>query len=662
MIILNPLFRDGAVFQQKKMIPVWGKAAEGNFIKAEFAGVEAFTKVANGGKFMLRLPAVDAGGPFELKISDLTSGEQLVVKDILVGEVWLASGQSNMEYMLGSDWVHTESEEDHGPHCVNRIQEKEYCDTIQDSSLIRFITVEKRASGLEEETFNGEWKYMSRENAPLASAVAAWFARFVQNEIKVPMGLVIAPWGGTKAEAWTSRAGLLSNSETAPMVARTDELYNEEDCWDRPVTPAPAEPQEKNLDPGNKCFEKGWAEPDFDDSAWKEMRVPGSWIQQKISGNGALWTRKEIEIPAGWIGKDLILSLGGIDKQDTSYFNGVKVGGMGEGADASFWNTRREYKIPGNIVKSGRNVVAVRAYSFMFDGSLGGKKQDYYIQPEGSEEKIELSGTWKAAAELNLGVLTPAAALYGPGNPNTPGILFNGMIRPLIPYAIRGVIWYQGESNAHSVAESYSYEEKLCTLIRDWRYQWGQGDFPFIQVQLANYSPMYDPEFVDDSRWAVLRESQMKVCQRMPLVTMCTAVDVGELNDIHPQDKKTVGFRMAENALHHVYGMKDRVPFGPLYQSCSVEGNVIRLNFSYADGLTVKEDLPQSFYVAGENRVFYPATFVKVEQNSILVSCEKVPAPCSVRYGWSDAAISTVYNGTGFPASPFRTDSWNICE
>ena len=269
MITLNPLFRDGAVFQQKKPIPVWGRAIAGNRLKAEFAGVEANTKAAMGGKFMLRLPPVDAGGPFELKITDLDSGETVLIKDILVGEVWLASGQSNMEYTLGSDWVPAIDETLSVSECVNRIQEKEYCDTIPDPSKLRFITLDKRATGLEEETFIGEWKYMNSENAPLASAVAAWFARFIQEKLNVPVGLVISAWGGTIAEAWTSRAGLLSNPETAPMVSDADKIFNEEECWNRLGNLAVQIPAEKCLDPGNEGFGKGWAEPDFDDSEWK---------------------------------------------------------------------------------------------------------------------------------------------------------------------------------------------------------------------------------------------------------------------------------------------------------------------------------------------------------------------------------------------------------
>lgn len=659
MITLNSLFCDGAVFQQKKTIPVWGKGTPGKRMKAEFAGAEAYTKVSAAGDFMFRFPPMEAGGPFSLKITDLESGETVEVHDILVGEVWLASGQSNMEYQLGRNYDAADPNQE-GP-LLCEIQLKEYCETIPTPEKLRFFTVGKVASGLDETSLTGTWKYMTPENAPGASAVAAWFARFMQEKIDVPFGLIIAPWGGTIAEAWTSRAGLLSNPDTAHSVYATDEIYNDPEVWMRQAN-GPTPIAEEYVDPGNKGFEQGFADPELDDSDWIEMKVPGSWIAQKISGNGALWARRTVILPAGWAGKDLVLEMGGIDKQDVSYFNGVEIGGMGTGIDASFWNTARSYKIPGNLVKAGKNVIAVRAYSFMFDGAFLGLNKMYNIHPEGSDDKVMIFGMWKAKAELDLGVLSPAAALLGPNNPNTPGILFSGMIRPLIPYAIRGAIWYQGESNAKSVSESLSYEKKMETMIRDWRYQWGQGDFPFIQVQLANYSLAMDPPFVFDSRWAILRDAQRKVCDALPNVSMCTAVDVGDLLDIHPHDKKTVGKRMAADALYRYYGKKNEVPFGPLYRGYSLEGNALRLEFSYAEGMTVDTAQPQSFYVAGNDRIFHPATSVKVEDNTILVSCDRIPVPFAVRYGWSDAIISTVYNAAGFPASSFRTDDWDFYQ
>lgn len=660
MITLNKIFQTGAVFQQKMPIPVWGNATPGNLLKAEFAGMESWTRVAAAGNFMLRLSPVDAGGPFTLKITEVETGETVVLEDILVGEVWLASGQSNMEYQLSSDWTVPGAEKE--PSGVNAAQADEYYKTIKDPSRMRFITVKKLATGMEEETFEGEWKYMNEDNAHVASAVAAWFGRFVQEKQDVPVGLIISAWGGTIAEAWTSRAGLLSNPDTLPLVYETDRIFQEEESWQR--DPDNSMPAEAVKDAGNKGVEWGWAAPDFNDSEWVEMNIPGSWINQKISGNGALWVRQEVTIPPRWKGKNLILHMGGIDKQDTTYFNGVEIGGKGKNLDASFWNIPRIYKVPADLVKVGRNVIAVRAYSFLFDGAFLGQKRDYYVQPEGGteEDRIKIGGMWKAAAELDLGVLSASLVTPGPGMADTPGILFNSMIRPLVPYGIRGAIWYQGESNAKSVLESLSYERKLSTMIRDWRYWWGQGDFPFIQVQLANYSPSFDPPFVPASRWAILRDTQRLVCNALPNVYMASAIDIGDLIDIHPQDKKSVGARLAATAFRYVYKDPSVVPFGPLYQGYSVEDNAIRIDFAHADGLTVLEDRPQSFYIAGKDRVFHPATSVKVEGSSVLVSNKKIANPMAVRYGWSDAVITTVYNAAGLPASSFRTDDWDFYE
>ena len=655
MILLHSLFCDGAVFQQNIPIPVWGTATAGVRLKAEFAGVESYTKSTSTGKFMFRLPPVPAGGPYILKVSDPATGENVVVNDILVGEVWVASGQSNMAYKLGNPPAENETPEQ---SCTRSIQAKEYCNTIKDPSQIRFFIVPQIATGLEEENCSGAWRYMNQENAPESSAVAAWFSRYVQEKTGTPVGLIVSAYGGTFIESWTSRSGLLSNPETASRVYAMDQLFSEAEPWERKME-AP-ELDESSCDPGNRGIEWGWAEPDFDDSVWAEMTIPGSWLKQKISGNGAVWVRKEIQIPSAWLQKDLVLILGGIDKQDVTYFNGEKIGGMGEGLDSSFWDVPRIYKIPAALVRPGKNLIAVRAYSFIGDGAFLGPEKKYSIAPEGSEEILKIAGTWKAAPELDLGVSFPRAIFLGPGNPDVPGILFNSMIRPLIPYAIRGVIWYQGENHTENIADAYSYENKLSVLIRDWRYHWGQGNFPFIQTQLANFSPEHDPIFMPHSAWAVVRDAQRKVCKSLPQVYMSSAIDLGELEDIHPQDKKSVGKRLADCTLSHVYKMNEIVPSGPVYENFSIEGNSIRINFSYAEKLIYNSDLPQSFYVAGADRIFHPASSVRIEGNSLVISCDEISVPCAVRYGWSSGPESTLYNGAGLPASSFRTDNWDV--
>ena len=657
MLKLNNFFQDKAVFQRGKSIPVWGRADADSKIKVEFAGSTFYGKSNIDGAFKIRLQAVGAGGPYTLKVTVCSSGETVVCNDILVGDVWLASGQSNMEYQLGADWVHPEAT---NPEGMNREQEKEFKDTVKNSEKFRFIVVEKNASALEEDSFAGEWKYMTSENAPECSAVGAWFGKYISEELDIPVGIVVCAWGGTIAESWTSRAGLLANPETAFMTDRVEEIYGNEETWD--IT---ADEILKRMipcefaDSGNEGVKWGWAETDFDDSSWQTMIVPGSWIVQQIAGNGAVWFRKTVNLSAEWLGRDLVLELGGVDKQDITYFNGVEIGRTGKDCETVWFDKRRFYKIPANLVKEGKNVIAVRAYSFLYDGSLNGQAEYFNLVVDGTDEKINLAGEWLACAEKDMGKLSGNDMQLGPMNANTPSILFNGMIKPLLPYALKGVIWYQGESNARDVSDSAAYLKKLEIMIRDWYYHFEQGEFPFIQVQLAYMNRGTETLCNNNSAWAVLRESQRLLCEKMDNVYMATAIDIGDRKDIHPQDKKTVGFRLAQCALHNVYFKNEVVPFGPLYKYYLAEGNKIRLVFDNSEGMYIKEDLPQSFYIAGSNRHYYPADEVVIENGTVAVSSKEVKHPCFVRYAWADEPVSTLYNSAGLPASSFQTEKEN---
>lgn len=652
-MILNSLFQNGAVLQRNMEIPVWGQSASNSRIRAELAGNRAFTKTSSAGDFLLRLPALEAGGPYELTVSDLDTGESVVVKDVLVGEVWLASGQSNMEYTIGTNWsVSTASG-------LNSLQEAEFCNSVSAPEKFRFFKVEKNASGTIEKSCAGSWKQMDARNALDASAVAAWFGRALREKLDVPVGLIVSAWGGTIAEAWTSRSGLLTNPDTASMVRKVDAALREESAWDSKNTASGGMDFSKltRKVPGNKGVDDGWARPLFNDSAWKDMTIPGNWIEQEIAGNGAVWFRKKIMLPPEWVGRQLILETGGIDKHDITYFNGVEIGRTGADFETEYWNTRRKYPVPAGLAVSGENTIAIRAYSFLFAGAFWGSAGCYRLYCPDTDESIPIAGTWKAFPEFDMGVLPVPVTVSppGPGNANTPGILFDSMIRPLIPYAIRGVIWYQGESNAHSLPESSTYLRKLETMIRDWRYRWGQGDFPFLQVQLANYrkKSAFDP----DSAWAVLRENQRLACEEMPEVYMASAIDVGDALDIHPQDKHSVGNRLAANALRNVYHRMDAVPSGPLLRSCTAEYGRIRMTFAHADGLTLKADAAMSFYIAGKDGEFHPAAHVVIEGDSVLVDSPDVPIPCKVCYAWSDNPVSSLYNAAGLPASSFRADA-----
>ena len=654
MIKLNNIFQDKAVFQQKKSLPVWGKTASNSRVKVEFAGNTAYGKANDAGYFKIYMPAVEAGGPYVLTVTDLNNGESVNFNDILVGEVWLASGQSNMEYPLNAEWatLNSSNEKD-----LNRKQEKEFVETVNGTDQFRFITVQRNASCIEEESFSGEWKCMTPENAPQCSAVAAWFGKYIKEKLNVPVGLIVSAWGGTIAEAWTSRAGLLSNPDTVQLVNNLDELYLESDAWNKTQADAvKVAIPEAYADTGNKGVGWGWANPDFNDCAWTTMKVPGSWINQKISGNGSLWVRKEINLSGEWQGKDLMLELGGIDKMDITYFNGVEIGRTGKDLETEWYDKPRNYEIPSSLVRAGRNVIAIRAYSFLYDGGFCGRNDIYNLVIKGTDTKINISGDWKACAENDLGILVGNAVPFGVGNPNTYSILFNGMIKPLLPYAIKGAIWYQGESNANNIANSESYLGKLEAMIRDWYYNFAQGEFPFIQVQLAYYNRGDEELCNEGSTWAVLRENQRLLCEKMDKVYMASAIDIGDHTDIHPQDKKSVGFRLAQNALHNAYFVNEAVPSGPLYKNFAVEGSKIRVFFEHADGMYLKKDMPQSFYVAGAERKFYPADEVIVDGSSLILSSAKIKYPAAVRYAWADDPVSTLFNGAGFPASSFQTD------
>ena len=641
---LHPIYQNGAVFQRDIQIPITGKSGSRHLILVEFCGNSAFTRSSNTGNFRLYLPPMKAGGPFEMVIRDLDKDESLIINDIMIGEVWLASGQSNMDYRLNTNWAVA-------PPQKTFQQEKEFYNTIDDPTKFRFFEVKKNATATRMEDYHGIWKHMDQKNAPEASAVASWFGQNIRNELNVPVGIILSSWGGTTIEAWTSREALLQNPDTIALVKKSDEYLLQKNAWKIDYNNIQLQDFTQE-DPGNKGIFWGWAKPEFDDSSWKDMTIPGSWIQQKIAGHGAVWFRKTLDIPEHWIGKSLLLDLGGIDKHDTTFFNGIEIGKTGNGFDETVWNEKRKYPIAAELVNSNKVVIAIRAYSFINEGGFSGSSDFYRLSLESSNESINISGNWKAFAEFDMGIRTVPSLPFGPGNPRTPGILFDDMIHPLIPFPIRGAIWYQGESNAQNPVEAAKYKRKMEMLICDWRFRWGEGNFPFIQVQLAGF--FEKKNYDQDSAWAVLRNAQREVCESMPEVYMVTAVDLGDEKDIHPQDKCSVGKRLANCALYHVYHKTHNHPSGPLCKKCCIIGNSLRITFDYADGLTLKPNASKSFYLAGSDRIFYQSDSVNIDGNSIIVGSAQVKHPCVIRYAWANYPNSVLFNESGLPASPFE--------
>lgn len=647
-MILASLFQDGAVLQRDRVVPVWGKTLPDSLVKGTLADQSSFCRSSHEGNFMLYFPAMPAGGAHELTVSVPGTSETVTVRDILIGDVWLASGQSNMEYTLGGDW-RVDKSADGEP--LSRRQEREFYELNQQTDNFRFFSVERCASGAVENVAKGSWRRMSHDNAGDCSAVAAWFGFYLRQKLDVPVGLIVSAWGGTIAEAWTSYSALMLNPDTAENVAMAiashqKELnYSSENGVPFDISKAAG----VLPDDGNTGVERGFADPDFDDSAWQDMKIPGSWVQQDIAGNGAVWIRKSFEIPADWVGCDLILHTGGIDKHDISYANGVEIGRTGDGLQVDFYNAVRDYPIPAALVKNNIITIASRGFSFCQDGSFMG---NWKLIRKSDRAEILLNGIWKACAEYDRGRVHPRkdSSCFGAGNPNTPGILFDGMINPLLPYALRGVIWYQGESNAPMYNEYY---ETLRTMIADWRYRFMNHEMPFIMVQLAGYS--VSKAFVSGAEWAFLRDAQRLLCEEFPQTFMASAIDRGEELDIHPQDKKSVGYRLAQCALNRVYGYEDIVPSGPeICGAKRLSDGSVKLSFNCAGGLRIDSEKEQSFYVSADGGDFVPADSAEVDGNCVILKSSAVDWIFEVRYAWASFPACTLYNSAGLPASSFR--------
>ncbi len=660
MLTLASLFSDGAVLQRRKTIPVWGWTAPGHVVRAELAGHRAFTRASRSGSFLLRLPAMEAGGPHELVVADVDSGETATVRDVLVGEVWIASGQSNMEYPLHGHWHDRDAIYDKMP------QEEDFLARLAkaDGDKLRFLRVTGPAVNVRQELVDDRWKKSTDYAAAKDfSAIGLWFGLELMERTGVPVGILGSYWGGTIVEAWTSREALARDEGFRAILPQFDDVFAEEEEWTVPPEQIANRNAEKLADiaapdPGVSPEALAWLKEPMS-AAWAPFAVPGSWIGRGVAGNGAVWIRRVVTLPESWRGKEVVLHLGGVDKQDIAFANGVEIGRTGSGVDCSTYNVKRTYPIPSALTAAGALDLAVRGYSFIYDGSFNGLPSDYFL--ECGEERMELAGEWRCRVEADFGIvgqgLRPAS--YYNGNPNTPGILYNTRIHPLVPYAIRGAIWYQGESNVGDIPTSMDYCRKLLAMVEDWRLRFGQGDFPFLQVQLAGF---HDPAgFQPEAGWAYLREAQDRACRESRAVDMATAIDIGEVDDIHPHDKKEVGRRLAQIALRRVYGVAAAGGENFRLASWAVEDGAIRVELNAAPASADPLAAGASgFYLAGPDRKFHPAE-ARMEGTSVVLTSPEVPAPAAVRYNWSNCpSEGFLRNADGLPLLPFRTDDWNV--
>ena len=624
---LAGIFSDHAVFQRGITIPVWGWTEPLVLVSATLGPVSARTRSGADGRFLLRLPALPAGGSHELTVA--SGDEAVTLRDILIGEVWIASGQSNMQWEMGLC---------DDPEAIAAAKQ----------SRIRMITIPRNARVGRQSDVDAAWLVASPETATNFSAVGYHFAHKLHGALDVPVGIISTNWGGTFIEAWTSREALLGNPATKAWTERYEATLFAPEFWDNPaLDPA----NFYNADPGNVGLAQGWAGVDFPDQAWETMELPRSWQCAGHNISGVFWFRLAVDVPADWVGHDLELKIGAVDKTDITYFNGEHVGSTGSGFDVGVWNLLRIYSVAGDLVKPGRNIIAVRAYSFAYAGGLIGPKGEMTLsRSDGKGTAIPLAGAWRYRVEHDFGFVQPPPPPMGPGCPNSPYILHDNMIHPLLPYAVGGAIWYQGESN---VAQAGSYRDMLTTMIRDWRRSWGQGDFPFLIVQLANY--MQSSAYQENSGWARLREAQFQALAE-PATGMAVTIDIGDALDIHPTNKRDVGRRLAQWALVKCFGLEG-VPGGPLYTGMSIEGDCIRLRFDHVgNGLVSRDGGPLShFVIAGLDKRFHAAEAV-IEGRTILVRSADVPEPVAARYAWADNPEGcNLFNQDGYPASPFRT-------
>jgi sialate O-acetylesterase len=614
----NPLFTDHAVLQQGQAVPVWGRAAPGEAITVEIAGQTAKTTAGADGQWRVRLAALPAGGPFTLTIS---GKNKVVLSDVLVGEVWVASGQSNMERKLGPQ---------PGVQAITN-WEKEVA--AADLPQIRHFGVAQTKSFTPLTTVAGQWTVCSPEAAKSFTAVGYFFSRDLFQARHVPIGIIHSSWGGTPAEAWTSEEGL----RALPDFANTKEELKLLQADPK----AALRKYEGDLDIWMASHDAGsskdhaWNVPGLDTSTWKTMALPSLWEEAgEPDLNGVVWFRKSFELPASAAGLPAELSLGLVDDVDTTWVNVVKVG-------FTFgYNVPRRYAVPAGVLKAGSNVIAVRVLDMGGGGGIWGEPKPQLVSKGAAP--VDLAGPWQYRIGMHLQD-APAPPTAHTGDSGTPTVLWNGMIAPLLPYAIRGAIWYQGEGN---VQRERQYRTLFPALITDWRRAWGQGEFPFLFVQIAPFQDM-TPE---------IREAQLLTWQHTPNTAMAVTTDCGDAKDIHPTHKQPVGARLALAARALAYGEKLEYS-GPVFQSMSVAGNKATLRFDHlGGGLVAKGGALKGFTVSGADKVFVPA-HAEIRGSTVVVTSKAVRNPLAVRYGWANVPEANLFNKAGLPASPFRTDT-----
>ena len=625
-IKLPSFLSDNMVLQQQKLNRIWGWANPGKTVQVSFAGQTYFSVANERGEWKLYLKSLMAGVTGNLSVT--SEGELKEIKNVIVGEVWVCSGQSNMEWKMGM---------------LGNTYEQEIKTAVNDN--IRYVTFEKSLASFPQDDVSLEnpWRSISPSSTADCSAVAYWYGHKLYEELKVPIGLIVTSWGGTPAEAWTSFEGL--QGLTKYQTVFTDKIVNLDlKNADNLQKAHRAEFLKTAIE--RNGFIHSAVMPSFNDASWKTMNLPGPWETQGYPAlDGIVVYRLKFNVNAKDAGKEAVLNMPAIDDIDSTYINGKFIGTNHQ------WDAVRSYKIPAGVLKADQNLLAIVVED---DGGGGGLANvvDQFNLVIGNK-KISLNG----AARYNIVAELKDVTGGNGGIQNQPTVLYNAMIAPLLPLKFRGVIWYQGESNADRAIE---YRTLFPSMINDWRNRFSNGEFPFLFVQLSSFGRTDSPAGAA-TEWSLLREAQSMTLS-LTNTGMAVCTDVGDPKNIHPIHKREVGERLAAIYLSKKENnsiAKYAVANGPVYKSMKVEGNKIILTF-YETGsaLMVNGKTLQHFAIAGEDKKFYWGD-AEIVGNTVVVSCKEVSKPAAVRYGWSDApTTANLFNAEGFPASPFRTDNW----
>jgi sialate O-acetylesterase len=615
---VSTLFGDNMVLQRGKANTVWGWSEPGDKILVQI-GVQTASAIAGADRrWQVKIQPPPVGGPYTVKIS---GHESVEFHNVMVGDVWLCGGQSNMGLPLRFT-----------RNGADEAKAANYPD-------IRFFIVAGHPAYRHTEVVGGKWSEVTPQTAEWVSAVAYYFARRVQQDVHVPIGLLLDNVGGSPAEAWTSAEALRPLKDFDVPLAEVTRLAAE------------GAPEYGNyvmhwydeFDIGTKGK---WAAPEFNDSAWKTVQIPGGFADLGVPDTPALaWFRKEIVLPDPLPAGSSMLYLGVIERMDTAYINGKEVGG------SSWVENPRVYPISDGVLKPGLNVIAIRVLKTKPDGGFMSKPEDLRLVL-GDKTNMPLAGQWKGRIAVDARPPHPLPLAYE-NWPVMPTVLYEGMLVPVAPFSIAGAIWYQGEQNS---PRGYQYRKILPAMIADWRKLFAQGDFPFYIVSLPAFMPRSATP-VNGDEWAETRESQALTAASVPNSCLAVTIDTGDADNIHAKDKQPVGERLALCALANYYGEKV-VDSGPALTSVERLPGSIRLHFAHTEGgLVVKGSKLEEFTIAGEDRKWYWAD-AHIDGDTVVVSSLSVPNPKEVRYAWQSNPAATLFNGAGLPAGPFRTDTW----